>query len=154
MFRSALFARHSEGTCPLDRCPYISIPIGGDTDTVMRMRDSEVVACIVAGDPGGLAEAYDRYAALLYTYCCTLLREPADAADVVQDTFLIASDRVAGLRDPDRLRPWLFAVARNECMRRLRDRTSTSAFDETADLTHDTTARGGHATGAERRFLL
>jgi len=27
------------------------------------MRDSEVVAAIVAGDPDGLAEAYDRYAA-------------------------------------------------------------------------------------------
>jgi RNA polymerase sigma factor (sigma-70 family) len=120
----------------------------------MRMRDSEVVACIVAGDLGGLAEAYDRYAALLHTYCCTLLREPADAADVVQDTFLIASDRLADLRDPDRLRPWLFAVARNECMRRLRDRTSTSAFDEAADLTDETADVGGDAERAELRALL
>jgi len=118
------------------------------------MRDSEVVACIVAGDPGGLAQAYDRYAALLYTYCCSLLREPADAADVVQDTFLIASDRLADLRDPDRLRPWLFAVARNECLRRLRDRTSTSAFDETADLTDESADVGGDAERAELRALL
>ncbi len=44
------------------------------------MRDSEVVAAIVAGDPEGLAEAYDRYASPLYTYCRSLLREPADAA--------------------------------------------------------------------------
>jgi RNA polymerase sigma factor (sigma-70 family) len=83
-----------------------------------------------------------------------LLREPADAADVVQDTFLIASDRLAGLRDPDRLRPWLFAVARNECMRRLRDRTSTSAFDEAADLTDETADVGGDAERAELRALL
>src|ERR1700749_4764060 len=99
----------------------MTIPARGGTATSMRMRDSEVVASILAGDPGGLAEAYDRYAALLYTYCCTLLREPADAADVVQDTFLIASDRLAGLRDPDRMRPWLFAVPRNEGMRRVAD---------------------------------
>jgi RNA polymerase sigma factor (sigma-70 family) len=83
-----------------------------------------------------------------------LLREPADAADVVQDTFLIASDRLGGLRDPDRLRPWLFAVARNECMRRLRDRTSTSAFDEAADLTDETADVGGDAERAELRALL
>src|SRR5260370_659475 len=38
------------------------------------MRDSEVVAAIVAGDPDGLAEAYDRYAAPLYAYCRSLLR--------------------------------------------------------------------------------
>ncbi len=44
------------------------------------MRDSEVVAAIVAGNPEGLAEAYDRYASPLYTYCRSLLREPADAA--------------------------------------------------------------------------
>ena len=49
------------------------------------MHDSEVAAAIVAGDPDGLAEAYDRYAAPLYTYCRSLLREPADAAHAVQD---------------------------------------------------------------------
>jgi len=119
-----------------------------------EMRDSEVVASIVAGDPSGLAEAYDRYAAILYTYCCTLLHEPADAADAVQDTFVIASSRLAGLRDPGRLRAWLFAVARNECLRRLRDRRSTSAFDEDADVTDETVDVGGDAERAELRALL
>ena len=69
------------------------------------MRDSEVVATIVAGDPAGLAEAYDKYAAPLYTYCGTVLREPADAADAVQDTFAIAACKLSGLRDPERLGP-------------------------------------------------
>src|SRR2546429_9010457 len=83
------------------------------------MRDREVVAAIVAGDPAGLAEAYDRYATPLYSFCRTMLREPADAADAVQDTFVIAAPRMSGLRDPERLRSWLYAVARNECYRRL-----------------------------------
>ena len=79
-----------------------------------------MVAAIVAGDPAGLAEAYDRYAGPLYAYCCSMLREPADAADAVQDTFLIAVAKLRGLRDPGKLRPWLYPVARNECLRRLR----------------------------------
>jgi hypothetical protein len=37
----------------------------------------------------------------------------------VLDTFLIATVKLDGLRDPDRLGPWLHAVARNECLRRL-----------------------------------
>ena len=37
--------------------------------------------------------------------------EPADAADAVQDTFVIAAAELGRLRDPDRLRPWLYAVA-------------------------------------------
>jgi hypothetical protein len=37
----------------------------------------------------------------------------------VLDTFLIATAKLDVLRDPDRLGPWLHAVARNECLRRL-----------------------------------
>ena len=82
------------------------------------MDDRELVAAIVAGDPAGLAEAYDTYAESLYGYCRTTLHEPEDAADAVADTFVIAAARLGGLRDPRKLRPWLYAVARNQCHRR------------------------------------
>ncbi len=120
------------------------------------MRDSEVVEAIVAGDPDGLAEAYDRYAAPLYTYCRSLLREPADAADAVQDTFVIAAARLAGLRDQNRLRPWLYAVARNECHRRRRDSASaaTSALDLVPEMSDETADVTGGAERAELRTLL
>ena len=120
------------------------------------MRDSEVVAAIVAGDPEGLAEAYDRYASPLYTYCRSLLREPADAADAVQDTFVIAASRLAGLRDRNRLRPWLYAVARNECHRRLRARTVqvTTPLDEMPDVTDTSADVSGEAERDELRTLL
>jgi RNA polymerase sigma factor (sigma-70 family) len=120
------------------------------------VRDSEVVAAIVAGDPGGLAEAYDRYAAPLLAYCRSLLREPADAADVVQDTFVIAASRLAGLRDQDRLRPWLYAVARNECYRRMRTTAAnvTAPLDTMPDMTDAGPEVGGAVGRAELRALL
>jgi RNA polymerase sigma factor (sigma-70 family) len=99
------------------------------------MRDSEIVAAMVAGDPAGLAAAYDSYAVALHSYCRSLLAEPADAADAVQDTFVIAAAKLAGLRDPDRLRPWLYAVARNECHRRLRGRARLASLDEAGEVT-------------------
>jgi RNA polymerase sigma factor (sigma-70 family) len=114
------------------------------------MRDREMVAAIVVGDPAGLAAAYDCYAASLHTYCRSLLAEPADAADAVQDTFLIAAAKLGGLRDPDRLRPWLYAVARNECFRRLRGRARMADLDEAGELT-DTAA--DISAGAERGEL-
>jgi RNA polymerase sigma factor (sigma-70 family) len=98
------------------------------------MEDPEVVAAIVAGDPAGLAEAYDKYAVPLHSYCRSMLREPADAADAVQDTFLVATAKLHSLRDPGKLRVWLYAVARNECLRRLRARNAVSAFEEAVDL--------------------
>ena len=96
-----------------------------------------MVAAIVAGDPAGLGDAYDRYATSLFVYCRSMLREPADAADAVQDTFLVAVSKLAGLRDPGKLRPWLYAVARNECLRRLRGGNVTFGLDEAADVPED-----------------
>src|SRR5690349_22466914 len=120
----------------------------------MRMEDPEVVAAIVAGDPAGLAEAYDRYATPLYSYCRALLPEPADAADAVQDTFLVATAKLRDLRDPARLRPWLYAVARNECFRRLRARKALSALDEAADIPAASADIGATAEQAELSQLI
>jgi len=118
------------------------------------MRDSEVVAAIVAGDPAGLAVAYDRYAAPLYSYCRAMLREPADAADAVQDTFVIAVPRLSGLRDPDRLRSWLYAVARNECHRRLRSVSQHAPLEEAPELTDDAADVAAGMEQAELRALV
>ena len=90
------------------------------------MHDSGVVASIVADDGGGLAEAYDTYADSLYKYCQRMLGDPAGAADAVQDTFVIAAARPAGLREPGRARAWLYAVARGECLRNPRARNAAS----------------------------
>src|ERR1700722_9454316 len=106
------------------------------------MLDREIVAAIVAGDPAGLATAYDRYAPSLYAYCQSLLTEPADAADAVQDTFIIAAGKLSALRDPDRLRPWLYAVARNECRRRLRSAGSAAPLHEADGVSDDTADLG------------
>ncbi len=81
-------------------------------------RDREIVAAIAAADPAGMAMAYDRYARGLYGYCHWLLREPADAAAAVQDTFIIAATASSSLPDAAKLRPWLYAIARRECRRR------------------------------------
>jgi len=83
------------------------------------MDDREIVAAIAAGDLAGLADAYDEYAGSLYGYCHWMLGDPDDAADSVQDTFVIAAARLGSLGDPRKLRPWLYAVGRNECQLRL-----------------------------------
>jgi RNA polymerase sigma factor (sigma-70 family) len=118
------------------------------------MRDREVVAAIVAGDPTGLAEAYDRYATPLYSFCRTMLREPADAADAVQDTFVIAAPRMSGLRQPDRLRSWLYAVARNECHRRLRAGSLHASIEEASDVTDEAVDVAADVERADLRALV
>jgi RNA polymerase sigma factor (sigma-70 family) len=118
------------------------------------MGDRDIVAAIIGGDPAGLAAAYDQYAASLHAYCRTLLGEPADAADAVQDTFVVAAAKVGGLRDPGRLRPWLYAVARNECHRRLRARARQAELGEGADLADGDADLSEQAERTELRSLV
>ena len=113
------------------------------------MEDPEIVAAVVAGEPAGLAGAYDKYAVPLYAYCRSILRELADAADAVQDTFLIATAKLHSLRDPRKLRAWLYAIARNECLRRLRAGNALSALEEAGDLPRQTAEVGVATDRAE-----
>lgn len=101
------------------------------------MQDRDPVSAIVAGEQAGLAVVYDRYAPALYAYCRVLLAEPAGAADALADTFVVAAARLGGLRDPGQLRPWLYAVARNECLRRLRPRGPAASPDPVDDWVAD-----------------
>ena len=88
-------------------------------------RDPQVVLAITAGDPAGIAMAYDMYAAALYGYCHWMLHDSADAAQCLQDTFVLAATTLSDLPEPSKLRPWLFALARNESRRRIRPRSVT-----------------------------
>jgi RNA polymerase sigma factor (sigma-70 family) len=81
------------------------------------MQDVEAVESIIAGNSGGLAEAYDEYADFVYAYCRSMLGDPKDTADTVLATFVVAAARADGLENRERLRAWLFAIARNLCLR-------------------------------------
>jgi len=116
------------------------------------MKDREIVAAIVAGDPAGLAGAYDRYAESLYGYCSWMLGEPDQAAGIVQGTFVIAAAHLGGLRDPLRLRPWLYAVARDQCRRRLHG--GETSLDEAAALAVPPVGTGENRERAELRGLV
>jgi RNA polymerase sigma factor (sigma-70 family) len=118
------------------------------------MRDTELVASIVVGDPDGFAAVYDRYADGLYTYCRTLLADPADAADAVQDTFLLATSKIEQLRDPERLRSWLYAIARSQCLRQLRASKRISALDSVPEVADDSADVDEDVARAERTRLV
>src|SRR6201999_2974389 len=89
-----------------------------------------------------------------FGFCRSLLGEPADAADAVQDTFLIAGSKVGDLRDPGRLRPWLYAVARNECHRRRRSGDGPAASDQSTELTRQDAGPSDLAARAQLRDLV
>ena len=100
--------------------------------------DRQVVVAMWAGNPAGLAMAYDKYAAALYGYSHWMLHDSADAAESLLDTFVLAAATLKDLPDPSKLRPWLFALARNDCRHRIRPRSATR--DEAAAASQRTDA--------------
>jgi RNA polymerase sigma factor (sigma-70 family) len=95
--------------------------------------------------PAVIADAYDMYAGRLYAYCRFLLLGPADALDALEDTFLVAVARLGSLPPEGQLQTWLFAVARNQCLRRGGPRYATIASGREP---------GETAGGSEDRELL
>ncbi len=77
--------------------------------------DATIARQVLAREPGGYAALYDRYAAPLYAYFCSMLGGQERAGGALGVTLMIAACRLGELRDPGRLRPWLYALAGNEC---------------------------------------
>lgn len=99
--------------------------------------DAELVRASAAGDRTAFASIYDRYADRLHDFCAGMLADRDSAADCVQDTFCIAATRLPQLRDPDKLRPWLYSIARNEALRRIRERRRETPSEELPDMAAD-----------------
>jgi RNA polymerase sigma factor (sigma-70 family) len=96
--------------------------------------DAELVRAATAGDRGAFAAIYDRYADRLHDFCWSVLRDRDEAADATQDAFVVAAERLGQLRDPERLRPWLYAVARSQAFRRARARSRVAPEEEMTEL--------------------
>jgi len=82
--------------------------------------DADLVRRALARDQQAFAALYDRYTDKLYDYARRQTGNAADAGDIVQDTFVLAIQRLHQLRDPSLVRPWLYAIARSEVHRRHR----------------------------------
>ena len=91
--------------------------------------DSALVAAHLGGDRAALGEIYDRYGERLFDTAAAMLRDRDEAADAVQEVFLVAASKLDQLRDPERLKPWLFAVLRNDVYRRTRHRRRSRPTD-------------------------
>ncbi len=99
--------------------------------------DERLVAWIRRGDTGAFTTAYERHAPGLLSFCTYLLGSRQDAEDAVQATYSSAYRALLSDRRPITLRPWLFAIARNESLDILRRRQTTVELNGEVALTGD-----------------
>ncbi len=123
--------------------------------------DAQLVTAYLGGERSALADIYDRFSPGLYDTAAAMLRDRHEAADAMQDVFLIAAERLGQLRDPARLKPWLYAILRNEVYRRSRKRgralpTDFSSLGHGAEMAAPVApdAEGEAIAGAELAELV
>lgn len=89
-------------------------------------REGQLLKAIRAGDRRALAAVFDRYADRLYRLAYGVLRDRAEAEDVVQESFLALIDRIDTFEGRSRVSTWLYRVAYNRSIDRVRERRRAS----------------------------
>jgi RNA polymerase sigma factor (sigma-70 family) len=96
--------------------------------------DDRLGRLVAAGDERAFAIVYERYYQPLYRYCRSIVGDPDDAADALQNTMAAALRGLTGETREIKLKPWLFRIAHNECISLLRGRRPQVAIDESLEL--------------------
>jgi len=89
---------------------------------VEEIQDEELVRRIRAGDSSQFELLAARYASKIYGLAMRLMRNPSDAKDAVQDTFLLVYTKLDGFRSESAFGTWLYKVALNSIYMKLRQR--------------------------------
>jgi RNA polymerase sigma-70 factor (ECF subfamily) len=92
--------------------------------------DAELVQRVARGDAGAYRALVVRHGANLERFAKRLLRDEAEAEDVVQETFLRLWQRAAEYRPAARVGTWLHSIAYHLAVDRLRATKRLDAFED------------------------
>ncbi len=77
--------------------------------------DEELAAQTAAGSPAAFEVLVHRYENRIYAFVAHSCRNPSDAREVTQDTFVRAFQAITQFDSRLSFRPWLFTIARRKC---------------------------------------
>jgi RNA polymerase sigma-70 factor (ECF subfamily) len=92
----------------------------GDPNAASELDERALVAQLKARDPAALAALFERSADRIYRLALSLLHDEQAADDVVQNTFIALIDSIDMFEGRARLESWLYRIAYNDALGRLR----------------------------------
>lgn len=102
---------------------------------IIAKNDEELLRRLGDGDVAAIEELYDRYARVLYPLAFRILRDRAEAEDLVHDAFVAVTERAGQyVRERGTVAAWLITLVRNLTIDRARrrDRRGNIARDVVA----------------------
>jgi RNA polymerase sigma-70 factor (ECF subfamily) len=82
--------------------------------------DAKLVRDLLAGSENAFTQFVTAYSARLSRYSYLICGHREDAEEVAQETLLKVFESVDRLRDPARLKAWVFRIAKNQCLMKRR----------------------------------
>jgi RNA polymerase sigma factor (sigma-70 family) len=123
------------------------------TTAPVNLTDAELLDRFTRSrDPGAFADLVRRHGPMVFGVCRRVLRDPNDAEEAFQVTFLVLVRKADGLREPGRLANWLYGVA-NRVARKARVSAARRGRHERAAATPDRTVPD-EPTDADLRAVL
>ena len=87
------------------------------SEELIDASDAELVVVALAGNTQAFDVLVNRYRRAMLTVAQQIVRNAADAEDVVQDAFLRAFESLPQLTDLNRFGAWLHSITRNRALR-------------------------------------
>lgn len=93
-----------------------------------ELSDLQLIQLVKAGNHDAFSEIYNRYWGILYGHCLKMLKDEAEAQDVVQDLFISLWDNASDWPLTDNLPGYLYITARHKVLNTIRKRKTRDVF--------------------------
>jgi len=101
------------------------------TGQQVQFDEGALVAALQQGDPDAFAELVERHSETIYNLALRMMNNPQEAEEVLQDTFVSAFRALGRFEGRSQLSTWLYRIAYNAALMRLRRRElPTTSLDE------------------------
>jgi RNA polymerase sigma-70 factor (ECF subfamily) len=118
-------------------------------------RDADIVGLIRRGAHSEAFERLlERYERRLYRLCLSLLREPAQAEDAAQESFVRIWKALPGYDGRASLSTWCYTIARNRALTALQRRRDEATLSDAEVAAEAETTAAAAATDADDRAQL
>ncbi|RMG72518.1 MAG: sigma-70 family RNA polymerase sigma factor [Chloroflexi bacterium] len=95
-----------------------------------------LIQSLKARDPDAFSHVFETHADKIYRLALRILHDEQQADGVVQNTFLKLIEHIESFEERANLSTWLYRVAYNECMQRIRRAKPEINIDENLMPTH------------------
>ena len=97
-----------------------------------RETEIELARRLMAGEADAFDHFVENFRAKIFHYSWLMCGNREDAEEVAQETLLKVFENFDQLKQPERVRPWVFRIAKNECL--MKRRKSVFAPDQELSL--------------------